>query len=353
MATSEARRGSTVKYFKFIYLLSGVLLLAWILSETDLQEVMARVSQLGFWSALVVLFIYVVTYLVNVMSWQLTFKSVPFDGRWCWRLYLIRMAGDAYNNVTPAASLGGEPLKAAFLKEIYGVGLREASVSLVLAKTINMISLIVFLVVGFALLLQFDELSASYQALAATGLAVLTVLTIIFFFLQRLKVSSLAGTWLSRTRIGQRLEGVLHIIHDLDERLVDFYKRDHLRFAMSLLLAFVDWMLGIIEIYFVLYVIGHPISWTEAWIIESLVQMIRTAAFLIPSGIGAQEATFMLVTGSITGNPALGVSISVIRRARELVWICLGLITAWYYGTRRSEQKASADTALEQGDPSG
>lgn len=325
-----------MKYLKTGYLLSGFVLLALILRETDLNEVMARVSQLGWWSALIVFGIYALSFLVDVISWQLTFQTVPLNARWCRRLFVIRLAGEAYNNVTPMASMGGEPMKAAFLKSAYRVGLRESGVSLVLAKTINMVALILFLMVGFALLLGSEELSASYKTLAATGLSALTISTVIFFLLQRYRVSSIAGTRLSKLRIGRRIEGLLHIIHDLDERLVYFYRTHHWRFAIALLLAVLNWGLGVVEIYYVLDVIGHPISWADAWIIESLVQMIRTAAFFIPSGIGAQEAAFMLVTGSITGIPALGISISVIRRSRELIWIGLGLLAAWYYGMRKA-----------------
>ena len=50
-------------------------------------------------------------------------------------MYVVRMIGEAYNNITPTASLGGEPVKAWLLKANWGVPLRDAGASLVIAKT--------------------------------------------------------------------------------------------------------------------------------------------------------------------------------------------------------------------------
>ena len=89
-----------------------------------------------------------------------------------------------------------------------------------------------------------------------------------------------------------------------------------------------------IELYIVMRLLGYPITWAEAWIIEALVQTVRTGAFFIPSGIGAQEGTFQIVCAAITGNPSVGLAFALIRRGRELVWIAIGLVLAAGYSVR-------------------
>ena len=59
--------------------------------------------------------------------------------------------------------------------------------------------------------------------------------------------------------------------------------------------------------------------------IEALAQMIRSAVFFIPLGIGAQEGAFVLISTAITGVPGLGLACAAVRRIRELIWIVLGL----------------------------
>ena len=196
--------------------------------------------------------------------------------------------------------------------------------SVMCIKTINMIALVLFLIGGFALMIEGRTLPKVYEYVAGAGLLAFTLGVFLFFVIQRLSVTSLTGTWISRWRIGRRVEDILHHIHDMDERLVHFYTLAKGRFAGALLLAFVNWLLGAVEIYYTLLFLGHPISWADAWIIEAVAQLVRTGTFFIPASIGAQEGAFLLVCGAITGSPTLGVSVSVVRRLREVIWIVWG-----------------------------
>ncbi len=328
---SERPPTSPWRLFKLGYLFLGLGLLGWILAQVDLAEVWQRVRQIGLEGFALVMALYALTFLTDVIGWQVTFRNIPLNLRWCGRLYLVRMLGEALNNVTPMASMGGEPLKATVLKEHFGVGLREAGASLVLAKTSNLLGLLLFLYCGFALLMVSPKLGGAYQGLAATGLVGLTMGALLFYLIQRHAISTRIGSALARTRIGRRLESVLHLIEDLDQRLLHFYTRSHGRFATSLALALANWLLGVVEVWFVMHLLGHPLSLTDAWILESMIQMVRAAVFFIPAGIGAQEGVFLVLTGALTGLPELGVAFSLIRRARELIWITLGLLAFWRY----------------------
>jgi putative membrane protein len=312
-----------VRVLKVLYLLLGVGLLALVIAEIDLAEVGAQVTRVGFGFA-VILAVYLVAFVIDSVTWQMTIPSIPLNGLWAYRVWKLRMVGEAFNTVMPAGGMGGEPVKAALLKKHHSVSYREGTASLILAKTINMISQVIFLIIGFALMIGRAWLPASFETLATAGLAVLGVAVALFFIIQRFGVTGLTGTWLSRWRITRRINDVLHHIHDMDERLIGFYTKARGRFAAALALAFVNWLLGVVEIYVTLVFLGHPVSWADAWIIEASVQLVRTGAFFIPAAIGAQEGAFLLVCGAITGSPSLGFSVSVIRRLREIVWIVWG-----------------------------
>ncbi len=324
-----------LRYLGCLYLLAGCLLLGYILVHTDLQEVWSRVRQIGFSGAAFVLLLYCLTFLTDVIGWQLTFSTLPLNLCWCGRLYLVRMLGEAFNNVTPLGSMGGEPVKVAVLKRHYGLAMRETGASLVLAKTTNMLGLMLFLLVGFALLMASSKVAATYQWLAASGLAGLLLGTLLMYLIQRFRLGSLAGGWLMRGRSGDRLLHLLAVVEAIDARLLEFYTCYQGRFLASIGLALLNWLLGVVEVYVVMRLFGYPITLGDAWIIEAMVQLIRAAAFFIPAGIGAQEGSFLLLSGALTGNPALGIAVSLVRRSRELLWVALGLLIYWGYQQRR------------------
>lgn len=334
-------------YLKFLFLLIGLILLGLIIQKVDLDEVWLHVAQAGWGGMAFILGFYIVTFVTDAAGWQFTFESIPLNSRWLGRLYLIRMAGEAFNNVTPLASLGGEPMKAWMLKSHYGVEYHESSASLVLTKTIILIALVAFLSAGFALLLSSSGLSLSYKAVAGLGLLAFSIAIALFFLVQRFQIASRVGRWLARLSFTRRLENLLHLVSVVDERLLQFYTSHRRRFCAALILASTNWLLGVVEIYWILRLLGHPVTFTEAWIIEAMAQLVRAGTFFIPSSIGAQEATFTVVCTAITGIPSLGLAASVLRRSREILWISAGLGIWWWYSFKPALAEVHKQTSVE------
>ena len=112
----------------------------------------------------------------------------------------------------------------------------------------------------------------------------------------------------------------------MDDQFARFYGDQRSKLWWSMAWAMLNWALGALELYAIFYFIGHPITWTEAWLIESMLQLIRTVVFFIPAGLGAQEGTLMFAYAAISGNPTPGIVAALVRRFRELVWIALSLL---------------------------
>lgn len=327
-----------MKWLRFVYLAGGLALLGVVLRETDLHTLVRDLVRVGWFGIGVILLVYALSFVSDSAGWQLTIPSAPLNLAWLRRLVVVRMVGEALNNVTPAAGMGGEPVKALLLKRHYGVAYREAGASILLARTTNLLTLVPFLAGGLYMLEGDPRIAegykdAAYAAVLALGLGVAG-----FFLVQRLRLSSLASHRLSRSRFAARfahhLEAALHHIREFDERLVRFYTGCRMRFGGALALALLQWILGVVEIYYAMYFLGQPVSLRDAWVIESVNQLIRAGTFFIPGSIGAQEGGFMLVCTALTGNPVVGVALAVVRRFRELVWIVAGLGCGWLYSLR-------------------
>lgn len=314
-----------MKYLKVLYALAGAALLAVILAEADLAAVVERAGHIG-WGAGVILALYLVYFSVDALNWLVALPSLRLDRIWFGRLWKVRLVGEAFNAVMPAGGMGGEPVKAALMKTHYGLDYKTTIASIVLTKTVNMIALIGFLGVGFALMLGSPQMPASYQNAAGIGLGAVCAGTLGFFAVQRLGLSSLAAKFLSTRGIATRVASVLHHVEDVEEQFAAFYTRHRARFAWATMLALFNWTLGALEIYAALWFLGHPISFSDAWMIEAVAQMVRAATFFIPSSLGAQEGAFLVMISALTGLPSLGVAMALVRRFRELVWVSSGFL---------------------------
>ncbi len=333
---------------RVVFLLVGLVLLAFVVARVDLTEVGDRLVQMGAVGVAVVLGVYFLVFLSDTASWHLMVTSTRLNGSWLYHLWKVRMVGEAFNAIVPAATMGGEPVKALLLKRRHGIGYRESGASLVMARTTNLLALIVFSAVGLVLMLRSGTLPGAYGVVAGAGLAALTVGVAAFFAVQRWRIASRLAQWLARRRAGGRIERMLVHIQDVDGRFVDFYHRRPGRFAAALALALVNWVLGTLELYYAMYFLGGPVSFAEAWMVETVIQLVRAGTFFIPVSLGASEVGFVIMIGAITGRPGLGLAAAVARRVRELVWIAWGLALGWGLSATPRVAAAEASNPLER-----
>ena len=320
-----------IRSAKYIFLFIGIALLSVVFLETDLHELWIEVSRVGIAGMATIMAVYVLYFGADALSWQVTLPAVGSDHRWIGRLFVVRMIGEAYNNITPTASLGGEPIKAWLLKVNWGVPLRDSGASLVIAKTTSMFSLVVFVGVGVYMLSQHTAFNSGHKLIAAGGLSFLVFAVIVFFLMQHLKLSTFVGRKLGQTTFGKKLTGIISAAEDIDSQFASFYSQHRRRLCWSSLFAMANWILGVVEVFLIMEFIGHPVSFAEAWMIECMVQLVRTITFFIPAGLGTQEGAFLIGVGALTGVPSAGVATALVRRFRDLLWIALSLFVASFY----------------------
>ncbi len=330
-----------------VMMVVGMTLLGVILYQTDLAEVWGHLVGLGFGGLGAVLHVYLICAFMQVGSWICTLPSVPPTLGRVARLWTVWMVGFSMEATTPLAGLGGEPVKAILLKRRFGVRYAEATTSLVLARTTDMIGQILFIVIGFILMFRSGSLALPYRMAAGSGLAFLVLLTTLFLAAQQQRTLGRIRRWLERGWLGgralsDRAMATLDALHDIDERLIGFYTTERRRLVVSVGFAFAEWVIGAFAVYIALAYLGHPVTVTEAIVIESFLVLIRSTLFFVPADLGTQEGALALVCGAITGSPELGLALSAVRRTRDIVWIAGGLGIGWIYSVRREEYLAAA-----------
>src|SRR5262245_30560292 len=132
---------------QLIATLGGLGLLGLLIWNVGIREIIGYLQQIG-WLAPLLLVPYLVIALCDAKGWACAIPStaqaeeIPL-----WRLALARIAGEAVNNLTPTANLGGEPIKV-YLLRAHGLALDTGLASVVVAKTTLVISQIVFILLG-------------------------------------------------------------------------------------------------------------------------------------------------------------------------------------------------------------
>ena len=332
-----------MKSIKFIYLLVGCGLLVYVFSETDLELLWSNLIKTG-WGIFFVLVVYGLAFWVDTIAWQFTLPSTRFS--WMYHLWKVRMVGAAVGKVLPFSAFGGAPIKGFLLKKHYGISYREGAASIILIESTHLISMIIFMASGVFLISLVPDFPKNYFTFSKISLGVLSLGIFGFYIVQRYKLTSIIGNWVGQMALGHRAKKFLNHLQEFDERLVHFYTLKRPLFFGALGLNLLNWYLGALEIYIILYFLGHPISIAESIILETFVEIVRAGTFFIPGTLGTQEAAFMLATGAIAGEPALGVAAGLMRRVREIIWFIIGFSLGWQYSGNPSKLAQAAHNEM-------
>lgn len=324
----DLREGAPLmKYLKILLLIFGFYLLYHTFRSVGVGEVFSHLKALQ-WNLLPVLLVYPAIFAFDTMGWVYAFprnipKEIPFSD-----LYRIRIIGETLNAIIPfSASLGGEPIKADLLKKKYGLSLSEGLASLLIVHTTFWVSLNMFVIGGILVTLKTLPLTpVLWKSVLAflVGLGLVAVFLIIGLHLGIFKKVHEFGElfkWWGKKSSEKKTKYI-----ELDQDIKKFYTENKRNFVVSTLYNFLGWFTGTFEVYFIGIALGMPISFTEAWLLEALIQVLRIVTFFIPSSVGIQEGGIVLIFAEFGFSSGLSLAFAMVRRIREMIWIGLGLL---------------------------
>lgn len=271
---------------------------------------------------------YGVTCYLWTVSWSLLLPGSR-GNLTMYRLFTIRLAGEALNQLTPTASLGGEPFKAVRLQGC-GVPWQEATASLVIHKVLTVLSLVLYIFLCLLLVpVALPGLPLRLVLATAAAATLLGAGGAAFAYLQRRNPCATLVRILKRFGICPSF--VLEkepAFATLDSELALFY-RDHARRGyLSLFFLFLGWLVHSLEVYIIFLFLSHPITFEQALSLDALSQAFAAVGFMIPASFGIQDAGNVLLSLGFRLGATLGAAFGILRRFREAFWLFLGLLAA-------------------------
>ena len=305
-----------MRALRLVLFLAGLAVIAWLVSRIGFAPVASSFGELS-WRLAIVCLPYALVMAVDTLGFRYAFarNDIPFVS-----LFGARLAGEAINVVTPLASVGGEAMKVWLLRRDARLG--ESVPALIIAKTTITIAQTLFLVLGII---------AAWAVLPPHSNFLTTMWGLLA--VETLAVAGFVGAQVGGlVRRGGRVlkliggDGGAEQAVALDEALRGFYRDQPRRLALSIGFHLAGWVLGTLETLLVLYFLGAPISFSAALLIEAFGSAVRFASFMVPASLGTLEGANAAIFHSLGLGAGLGLTFTLIRRARQLVWVVIGLI---------------------------
>jgi len=309
---------------RLLGLLIGIAILVRLVAEADPAALFGVFPKLG-WGFAAILLARGATVVIDAAAWSCL---LPRSERPAFATMLpLRWIGESINTTLPAAQIGGDVVRARLLQQRVAAPARGAS-SVAVDFCLSLFAQVLFTLLGFVLLAWLGDAQGWWWAAASAALVpALAVLGWELLVRRRL----LAAVERGALRLGQqRLAAALQTLGEALRLVAN--SRAILALALSLHIA--SFLGHAAEVWLTLYLMGGTTGLAAATMLESLSLAARSAAFLIPSGWGAQEAA-LIALAAIAGLPAeTALALGLVKRAREFAIGLPGLV-AWVLAERR------------------
>jgi hypothetical protein len=310
----------------------GVAVLVVLIRRVGWQEVVEALAQIR-WGFVPILALAGARLLIRAFAWT---RCVERSSRLPLRTaFAATMSGDALGNLTPLGPFVGEPAKAALVRD--RVPLVAALSALALENLCYVLSVVIVIALGLmALLYAFDLPAALRQAgLAALG-AIFILLAVLPWLVWR-RPRAVAGVVDRLARDRPRLSRQVERLRAVEGRLVLVYEQSRARLASVLAAETLFHVLGVAEIYVVLWLMsGSPPALLSAFILETQNRLFTVLFKIVPLRIGVDEAGAGFLANLLGLGTASGVALALVRKIRILFWSVTGALllvrrglTAW------------------------
>ena len=305
---SACGRARTVR---LLIALTGLGLGAYLVIAYHWKDVLEALQAVGWAGVGAILLLHLLPTLICGLAWWVLLR--PHSAESWFTYFWLRWIRGGADGVVPILPLSGE-LIATRLLNLRGAAFAGAAV--IVDVTAELMGQLLFAFLGFALLLATHP-AAHHLSWIAVGIAVMTVQAGGFYVAQKkglFRIIEHPLEWLRRrrrtpeSRTERRLHEQILVIHA------------HQRaFLASVLLHLAGWMVGALEAWIGLRLMGHPLSVAGVLALESLVAAARSVIFFVPLNAGVQEGAYVLLGGLLGLPPGLALAVSLLRRARDLI----------------------------------
>ncbi len=309
---------------------AGLLLLVGLLASQGLTPVFATLATAG-WGLLLVALFHLLPLWLDAAAIQVLFDAGAPRGAWRDAL-VARWVGESANSLMPLGQVAGPVVMTRHLAR-RGMATQAAAAAITVSTTLQALAQFAFGLIGAALLALPARLGTAgtrqehhaVTVAALTAIVLLAVILVSFYLVQRRGLFGGSVRWLARLTRRREWSGLMSRADAIDLAVGHTYQRGN-RAAASFALSFIGWVVGAGEVYLALRLLGSPVGWLDALLLESLGQAIRGAAFAIPGALGVQEGGYLLLAPFAGLAPDAALALSFAKRTREIVLGVPGLL---------------------------
>ena len=308
-----------MKILKLItFITVGIFIIVFIY-RTDFEAMQRSMVEFGSYF-LFLIPLTALAYLMGTWGWR---YCLPPNSRniSLHKLFMVRQVGETISLFNPSNVIAGDLFKINMLKST-ALSQDDISRSVFLSRIIAIMSQLLLLA---AILIWFGIHITAPNTNNTSAYICLFIATVLLFLIfsffvviTRFSRSTVSATKTSFTsRLRSRLFSAL-------QQTSLFYKENKSSFWYSFLCFTLHWFIGSLEFYLIIRLLGIHITVFHGLFIDMGTVLIKSLGAFVPGQIGIEEfGNKIMLTGLGITSVSIWINASILRRARQLVWIAI------------------------------
>ena len=338
---------------RHIIWLSLLALIAWALRDITFADVRGSLGRLSLVQVMALILLNIGILILFSSRWWLVLRAQGFRLPY-FSLVLYRLAAAGINYFTPGPQFGGEPFQVYIVQQRHWVPGSLALASVTLDKLLELLANFTFLVIGVAIILEaglFGREAGVQALLLVIGLFALPAGYMFILSRGKSPATWLAGyisvrqpavpgnRWLKLKMAHLAIAGV-------EEKLAQFCRRNPRALVQAFFISALVWFAMVMEYWLMLHFLGLRLNVFQ--VIASLTAARLAYLLPIPAGLGVLEASQVMAMQALGIHPALGISISMLIRARDISFGATGLWLVGVFTGSRSRAPLPVELAVNR-----
>jgi uncharacterized protein (TIRG00374 family) len=325
----------------------GALLFAFAFQHVGLDEIK---NTLLFFpkNTLLVLFLVnaIAAILIGGYRWYIIFKAQGCQISF-WKIIQAKLAGFSASYITPAALVGGEPVRAYMTKEGSDCGWEKSFASVIIDQMIFFIALFVLMVFSFIMLL--DNFSIPRE-ITYSAFSLIIVALLVMYIIYNKTINRHDGeraffsfvvhkTGLNKLKF---IKKHLQSIEKTDLLIEMFFKNNKKTFILAVLLAFLEFAVYVLVVFLMCMFLGEPVSFFGSLEIFFLITLANLVP--IPGALGSFELFLTVIFDLLGLGKETGLAFSLIFRFINVALCFVGLLALISFMFKTVSKSFSVDT---------
>jgi putative membrane protein len=318
-----------MKYLGSLAALLGSAIAAWLIWRDDPVAILHLLESAGVGLVLAAL-VHILAMLPNAWDWRMVIRDAERPSlATMLKLVWIR---ESINGLLPVARIGGEIVSFRLLGRV-GVRPATAVASLVVDMQLTLISQVVFALIALGYVAELASSdSVRLAGRLAWGLAGLMPVFLLFALVQHARPFERAARTLNRVTSG-KVYALVGKSARIDQSIKLIWRQTGVVVRYLFIWQMLQCLGLALEIWVALRVLGSDANFATAFVLEALIQLVSSVAFVVPGSIGVQEGGFVLIGGMLGLDAPTCLALAGARRVRDLLFFVPGLIY-WHVAER-------------------